>query len=224
MQTPEDASRAAHAMELNNQGVKLLQAKRYGEAVNVFSNVLAIVKSLLRGSESEDIEMTEPSAPFCQFLQSQCLPTSADNELFLFQCPLIVNPQPAWTVTFDDLVRLSTISLYNLALSYHLGALEAQDRTKLFRKALAFYELAHKLQTPEDSDLGVQLTMAIVNNIGHIHGVLGNQAKVTQCFEYMLSTIMYLTDCGHGSGIPQLEGFVQNVQNAVLKRPTAPAA
>jgi len=226
MQTPQDSHSAALAMELSNQGVQLLQAGKYGEAVNVFSDVLAFVKALLNGQEQDtSMSNSRPPAPFCTFLiNHQSLHGSPEGALFLFANPIVVNCQRAGSVAFQDLVRMSIISLYNLALTYHMAAAQAQQPAKMLRKALSFYELAHKLQTPDDDELGVLLTMAIVNNTGHVHGVVGNDTKAKQCFQYLLSTIMYLTEGGEADDIPQLEGFVRNVQNSVLKQPSAPAA
>lgn len=228
-------SRAVRTMKLNNEGVQFLQVGRYGEAVKVFSHVLATVKGLLNEENREqewsmnNDEFGMEGSPFCCFKGLKCQvdfdEANTSGNLFLFQKALVVEYDTSSIVPFNALVKLSSISLYNLALSYHLGALEMKTSRKMFRKALTFYELAHSIQAPEELDLGVLLTLAIVNNIGQIHSVLNNKAKADQCFQHLLSTIMYVTDCGEGEAVPQFDGFFSNVMNSVLKQePTAPAA
>jgi tetratricopeptide (TPR) repeat protein len=224
-------------MRLNNEGVQLLQTGSYTEAVKVFSQVLATVKGLLSEENREqewsmeEGEAMAESVPFCHFKGPKCQmdfdEVNTSGELFLFQRALVVDydTSSSTMVHFNSLVKLSSISLYNLALSYHMGALEMKTSRKMFRKALTFYELAHSIQTPEELDLGVLLTLAIVNNIGHIHSLLNNKSKAEQCFQHLLSTIMYVTDCGEGEALPQFDGFFSNVMNSVLKQqPSAPAA
>lgn len=235
--TTSCSATAVETMRLNNEGVQLLQAGSYNEAVKIFSHVLATVKTLLNEENREqtwtmDEDEAMETAPFCHFKGSKCHmnfdeEVNTTGELFLFQKALVVDydNSSAALVHFNSLVKLSSISLYNLALSYHLGALEMKTSRKMFRKALTFYELAHSIQTPEELDLGVLLTLAIVNNIGHIHSVLNNKAKANQCFQHLLSTIMYVTDCGEGESVPMFDGFFSNVMGTVLKQePSAPAA
>lgn len=221
----DTSSQVALAMELNNHGVELLQTKRYGEAVAVFSKVLGGVKTLLSQGDGCTLSADILASPFCKFLNSKSQQPIADSGFFLFQSPLIVNCEFDSKASFNDLVRLSTVSLYNLALGYHLGALDAKNPCKLYRRALAFYQLAHNIEIPKvEMELGIVLTMAIVNNIGHIHHVFANDDKAIHCFQHLLQTIMYVTNCGQGNAVPHLEGFLQNVQISILKPVSAPSA
>jgi hypothetical protein len=58
--------------------------------------------------------------------------------------------------------------------------------------SISLYELAHSLQLHEGIDLGMEHTMATINNLGHIHRVMGDEEKALKCFHHLLSILMYL--------------------------------
>lgn len=214
----------AHVMEQANRGVQMLLAGAYHEAVNTLTGVLSEVEVMLsrcgNDGTSADPRMQQGPASFCRFLHPEC---AMNDGLFVCRSPIIVNREHA-KLTVHGLAKLCYIVLYNLALTYHLGALSAKSSTGVFCKALGCYQMAHDLQPSDDLELGVQLSLAIANNIGHIHAALGNEEKSGQCFQHLFSTITYAVVCG-GSSMPNLiDGFMRNVQLFVMKSRTASAA
>lgn len=162
---------------------------------------------------------------------------AAKGELFAFQCPLLVQAPPPTSTSTDRPhtyhVKLSFVLLYNLALAHHLSALESDvPSNKKLRKALSLYELAYTVQVTEDMPLTIVQTMAIVNNLGHVHALLGSIDQSEHCFQHLLSTILMVNDCAGGMQgqettiVPHMDGFVSNVLNLMLEHgtPSAPAA
>lgn len=236
------------ASHLNNEGVNLIEAGLYQEAIACFSKGLSIAKEVLASQADEEddedgpddadsMDISSDSAsqtPSCHFhkIQEQEAMNSCDTKEevysdgpFLFRSPIFIPSSQANDVaSFKYYVKCSFILLYNLALTHHLSALEGSNTTKRLRKALSLYELAYTIQMTEDIQLTVLQTMAIVNNLGLVHTALKNEAKATQCFQHLLSTIMFLTDCDERDSVEQIDGFVSNVMPLILKGSASAAA
>ena len=64
---------------------------------------------------------------------------------------------------------------------------------------------------------GATETMAIANNLGHVHLSVGDAIKARQCYEHLLSTIMFVTQAGEDrNSIQHFDGFFWSVQAMVL--------
>lgn len=229
---------ASSAAQLNNSGVKLFESRRYDEAVSAFSRSLAIVKQVLATCDDEiDAEMSEsqcgPSSPvpeaspLCQFskVAEPAVPqhltfkeeSACDADLpFVFSQPILIPTTATELTAFKHFIKMSFVLLYNLALTHHLSALEGPVSMKKLRKALSLYELAYTVQVTEDIQLTVMQTMAIVNNLGQIHVAMSNSDKADQCFQHLLSTLMYLSDCDDRQSIEQIDGFMSSVMPLIL--------
>ena len=141
----------------------------------------------------------------------------------------------------------SLVVMFNLALSYHLLAVEMVEHHDYYqhatvgyatylKQALSFYELSNSIMECEQIETGFNFIMCLTNNVGHCHNVLGDQVRATQCFEYLLSIQAYLIYhnrcCCHGGGHGQQvgdevidDGFIQNTSRfVVLKNHSAQAA
>ena len=141
----------------------------------------------------------------------------------------------------------SLVVMFNLALSYHLLAVEMVEHQAYYqhgtvgyatylKQALSFYDLSNAVMECEQIESGFNFIMCLTNNVGHCHNVLGNQVKATQCFEHLLSIQAYLIDhnrcCCHEGGHGQQvgdevidDGFIQNTSRfVVLKNHSAQAA
>lgn len=136
------------------------------------------------------------------------------------------------------LSELSVVLMFNLALSHHLRAISSvgsnskscESSNQIFKQAVSLYELAYEVQMQEDVELSVECTMAIVNNLGHIHRRLGNQEKSTKCFSHLLSTLLFVHSSTRDEAedmqlsLASTEGFVQSVSHLILKKQVAAAA
>jgi len=154
------------------------------------------------------------------------------------------NPLQIWAsalacrdLNSELLSELSVALMFNLALSHHLRASyeslhkDVQSRNLIFTQAVSLYELAYEVQMQEDVELSVECTMAIVNNLGHIHRRLGNAEKATKCFSHLLSTLLFVqssvvcneTENQHISE-SSTEGFVRSISYLILRNQVAEAA
>ena len=227
MHTPTDGSKADLAIAKLHYGVQMLQNKNYHNAAALFKDGLAIAKDCDFGTTSI---ASNPGKWVCFVHPQECQPLNYDTaDCFIFQSPIVVSDTKDMVGPSGQL--LTSIIVYNLALTYHLGAAHIKPSEYIFRKALGCYQLAHNLQHQSndmDNEFGELLRMAIANNIGHIHWMAGNDTKATQCFQHLLKTIMYLLNCGCWTSIilnhPFLEGFLHNCQRWILLAQPSPAA
>jgi len=234
---------AIEAMELNSRGITNMEISSYDDAIRDFSKGLNMVKEVLaqhEDDEEDEMDFDDESSPNFplqddfHFADSQnyvaAQKKASADEHFIFRSPIVVPGNSMQPTSFQYYVKLSYVLLYNLALSHHLSAL-AQATTngltpnKKLQKAIALYELAYTIQMTEDIQLSVLQTMAIVNNLGQIHTALGSKEKSQQCFQHLLSTIMFVNDCGDHDAVQQMDGFMGNVMELILKTSNAaPAA
>jgi tetratricopeptide (TPR) repeat protein len=237
---------ALHAINLNNEGVSQLEASAYGAASASFSRALFVVKQALASgnfeAESKPLDSaadTEAVTPTCQFRKlhenESWMETDEvelqehiyDKEGFVFEESILLLPQQVDSADYAFFVKLSFVHLYNLALSHHLCALQAKTKHSepFLRKSLALYELAYTIHVSEDIEITILQSMAIVNNIGQIHRQLNNMDKSRECFENLLSTLMFVKDSSCGEQDNELDGFLSNVLSLMLNSSTpAPAA
>jgi tetratricopeptide (TPR) repeat protein len=238
-------SAAIAVSRFNNEGVSLIESGLYDEAIVEFSKGLTLVKKILalQGDDqadeaAADSKMTsaEPASqsPAYHFHKMQEPKTTNEcwdqeevlsDEPFIFRAPLYIQSRVTDHTSFTYYVESSFMLLYNLALTHHLSALSGDNTQKSLRKALVLYELAYTIQTTEDIQLTVLQTMAIANNLGLIHSALKDEEKARQCFQHLLSSIMFLNNCGDRDSVEQMDGFIANVMMyLILVGSSAPAA
>jgi len=226
----------------NNKGIDCLRNTNYEEAISVFAKALREVRQLLNlppNSANVDDAITEEiGIQYASFIQISMLPDASsislrhDKAPFIFKDPIFFNSQPGpmtMPPCYKLYASLSYIMLYNLALTHHIQAVEAENEVSLtkLRKALWLYEAALSIQMKENISLTVMQTMAIVNNIGHIHSVRKDTEKARDCFQRLLSAIMIVKDCiaeEQQESMQQLDGFLANVSPLILKQSCAGAA
>merc|ERR1711977_434342 len=156
--------------------------------------------------------------------------------------PTAVNPQddPDGLSSADLFSKFIMIVMYNLALTLHLQAIEADDgdceRTtteakstrrsssgmsrrakRLFSRARKLYELAFEMHIDEScEDVNLLFTLALINNLGLIYDRIGEKSRSETCFGNMLSTMMYLTDSNESSNVKQWDGLLSNVMDILF--------
>jgi tetratricopeptide (TPR) repeat protein len=233
-------STAIAVSRFNNEGVTLIESGLYNEAISEFSKGLTLVKKILalQGDDDEADEAETSSeqgsqSPSYHFHKMQEPKAKNDcenqeefvsDEPFIFKAPLYIQSRVTDHKSFTYYVESSFMLLYNLALTHHLSSINGNNTQKSLRKALALYELAYTIQTTEDIQLTVLQTMAIANNLGQIHAALEDEEKSRQCFQHLLSSIMFMNDCGERDSVEQMDGFIANVMPLILMGSSAPAA
>jgi tetratricopeptide (TPR) repeat protein len=196
---------------------------------------------LLREEDDDDFI---PSCPFHKLATDSSSPltsssekrdeTTADDQLepFIMKNPIFI-PTTNYCSCYKHCVKLSFIQLYNLALANHLLALDGKqvpDKKRL-QTARGLYELAYTLQLTEmDIQPTLLQVMVIVNNLGQVHTALDNHDKARECFENLLSTLLFYVDCGgnndenHQDHREQLDGFLSNVLPLIFANGSQPAS
>lgn len=121
--------------------------------------------------------------------------------------------------------KLTMVVMYNLALSFHLSALESASVSRLLR-AKKLYEFAFQMHLEETCDMTLLYSLALMNNLGLIYHILGDEDISSQCFQHMLATLMLLLDCGEAHTIQRWDGFMSNVMDLIFteQQPISPAA
>jgi tetratricopeptide (TPR) repeat protein len=212
-----------------NLGVEMYEAGHFQEAVVAFADALAITKQMEYwdddmeddGDDNDDCVASQPAEPFQpQFGRNETCHTSA-SDLSIFLNPIkIVSPLPQIRVR----KTLCLIALFNLAICNHHSAIQRNMEHSQLRKALQFYELAYAIQMQEGIDMTLSPTMIIMSNVGHIHKILGNSDNAMQCFQHLLSTIMFLVEAGEREHIFEFDGFFENILKTIYANSPAAAA
>lgn len=228
-----------HPSQMNNAAVKSIEAKKYDVAITMLTKSLKMVKLVMSGdfmisgkrnSDCDDLRVRNGMA--CDFVRST---SSSFERTFenggicsgsIFCDPICM----ASVLPSEELEKcevLSYVILYNLALSYHLRGMDEEEhhlKVAYLQKALTLYEHAHHILSSQDIELSLLHTMAIASNLGHIHHVVGDEQRAQMCFQHLLSTILYVVDCGEGSKIETFDGFFRNVMSLICTSSPAPAA
>ena len=243
-------SAAQVAVILNNKGVDHLDQSRFGPAIASFTAALTNVKTMLVEDDG-DSAMYPPAADETHSMDvepaSELAGSSADtlppslkgacsvtpNMIQFDSCRRTVFSTPIsiqndGSSTLEAYNRFSFGIMFNLALAHHLGGLNCHDQTReaKLQKALRLYEFAYSIQMQEDLSLQLVYTLGMMNNLGHIQDALGDKEKSQQCYQHLLSTLMFVME-GQDSGCcsEEMELFLNNVTHLVLRETDlAPAA
>mmetsp|Transcript_13342 Transcript_13342/g.33568 ORF Transcript_13342/g.33568 Transcript_13342/m.33568 type:complete len:295 (-) Transcript_13342:32-916(-) len=160
-----------------------------------------------------------------------CSDSESPLQLSLFRDPIMVLFRKPLDMQICR--ELTYVTIYNLALSYHLKSLELEasstshKRISHLRKALSLYELSQVLLMEKSVTIRVNAvhSMALVSNLRHIHHGLGNSEKVDMCSEHLLATMMYILFCGEAEVLGNsIEEFFDLILPLISKPTTASAA
>jgi len=160
-----------------------------------------------------------------------CAPSQPPLQLRIFRDPLMTLSRKP--LNMQVCRELTYVTLYNLALSYHLKALEIEAsstpnlRRAHLRKALSLYELSQVLQMEKSIMIrgNAVHSMALVSNLRHIHHELGHSEKVHMCSEHLLATMMYILYCGEAEVLGNsIDEFFDVILPLISQTTTASAA
>jgi tetratricopeptide (TPR) repeat protein len=254
----------ATTIELNNKGVELVEAGKVEAALQMFNAALRSSRSLLDSmapallSSNGNFRGEFSGAQRCSF-------TGTKQGLFSVPCHLYWcdDDQAAATFVCSNICRIpeqgftdqcvafySIICLFNLAVTSHLRALLSTDGAtttnkgglqaggySLLTATKRLYELTHQLLMRNEGSISVMFNLAIVNNLGQVYKRMGETKKSRQCFEHLLSTLMFVKESFGAQGVEDedeeqqlckacLEGFHSNIVSELILdgNGTAPAA
>ncbi|KAG7343624.1 expressed tetratricopeptide repeat protein [Nitzschia inconspicua] len=203
--------------EQNNEGVSLYNQGRFAEAIHVFKDATSASKNYLsRPMDVERATSVELSSSL-QVLPSRTALTS-DIDSLIDHSTVYLNPFEAVVTSgglqiMEDLTvancqhrllfsRLSTILIFNMALTHHAIAMmfsEDKDSTskrEFLSKARHLYNLAYSIPQGEQEQEIIDESMlplfvkAILNNLGHCFSSLGDINKSNACYELLLQSII----------------------------------
>jgi tetratricopeptide (TPR) repeat protein len=218
----KNLSAELYATKSINLGVELYENGHLQEAVVAFADALAVTKHIEYWDEIEsDGDSSTNFPPFQPSFGKTERWVTSTNDLFIFLNPIRLPQELPKTKRRKS---LSLISLFNLAICSHRSGILHNMDTGLLRKALQMYELAYAIQMEEGIDMTLTPTMIIMSNVGHIHKILGNKDNSMQCFQHLLSTIMFLVEAGEKDHIFEFDGFFENILKTVYAHPPAAAA
>ncbi|KAG7352734.1 hypothetical protein IV203_008782 [Nitzschia inconspicua] len=199
-----------------NRSCSLIEQGEYYEAIVQLTSSLSALKQIM--PHASDDGSIKTSLDECIRSRTAC--SNIDEEVqgqFIYERVIYYNIPTDDEISYRESVLVSCIVIFNLAIAYHLRG----DRTSL-TKSLKLYELSFNLQKDQQFENNILFTLAIVNNLGLVHRKLNDEQSASKCFDHILSTLMYLTDCGQASE-HHLDGFFHNV-TGVVSQPTVAAA
>ena len=134
--------------------------------------------------------------------------------------------QDAQSYPFHVLIKAT---IFNLALSVHLSALEDTPssylRTSKLTKAKKLYQFVFQLAHSSENWMDAVMLLGTVNNLALVLELQGEHDHANQYQNYLLSTLMFLVESNQAVHIPEFEGFLSNVMKQfMVTSPSAPAA
>lgn len=213
------------AIRMSNYGVALMEQGQIIPAVGALSRALKMCRRMMDEAEDYPAPMST-SLDAC--MEASRMKPKKDSRLtrgerYLYQQAVRI-PVDVGS-NYRACVMVSTMVTFNLALAKQLTAVQglAADPKVMLRKASKLYELAFHMQQEEKFDDNTLFALATVNNLGLIHSQLNDRMAADQCFEYLLSTLMYLTNSGEERH-HFFDGFLRNATTQIQKSESAPAA
>lgn len=236
---------AAIAIQMNNEGVELLKKSQYGPAISSFAIALANFKEMLVTDDDETQSSTQDestireswpgqSSYFTCTSSSDCTLSphttksiSSSEEMIVLDpnhrsiifCRPIILSKKYDKNSMGAFNKYSFAIIFNIALAHHLGGMNCiKSRAAKLRKALRLYEFAYSIHMQDNAQLQITYTLGMVNNLGHIRETLGEQQKAQQCFQQLLSTLMYvMQESGEKSCKGEWDIFLHNITHLVLR-------
>lgn len=180
-------------------GSLCIAAGRHEEAIDVFNEALVVVR-----------EMTSVFGDFHCHGQSTCMMTDCIRNPPYLECSTLEDQSPYHhlhehsrskqifkkplgipNTEFCSYEQYQFIILYNLALSYHMCSVKHQNE-EMLKVSLNLWTLVHEFHWNDDLGLLPIHTCAILNNLGHIYHLLGNQKASRECHENLLRALLVL--------------------------------
>ena len=187
--------------ELNDKAVHLMQEAHYDEAAHVLRDALEHLRSdlandMTAASRTSDCSITIDSNLVIEHVQLMDRVESEkhQHDAFFFCTEAFVCHSTSRSLAavpwkFENSV--SAVIFYNLALAVHLRSLICLPNQKKVRCALRLYDMALKVLPSrlEASDHLLPLTLACVNNKGHICSIFYERHALNQCLDSMSSLL-----------------------------------
>jgi tetratricopeptide (TPR) repeat protein len=239
------------ALQQNNRGAFFLATRRFDEAIVCLSAALQASKQHLDATRTKVPTLTPDDGAMLfldqvmsrdplelddddDYTEATSSPTVEEN--FVYRRAICIPTRTLMEFLPHDHHRnvvISIATVFNLALAHHLRAMELKDddaavqhKQIQLKRAVLLYELAYKLEMEGISGSGPSavFVMATLNNLGQIHKILRERDTACQCFQSLLSTLMFAVDTGGVLPVSDLDGFFRNIAFLIFQSPAAGAA
>ena len=178
--------------------------------------------------ESDDIDSSDHTSGSASI---DSIDDRNDDEFFLYKHPIHLPEDPDTLACREDTcTAISAALIFNMALanqqlsSIELTALGDAAAEERLERAARLYKLAYNLQERNEVFLSPLFMMAIINNLGLLYQSLDQKDTAGNCFQHLLTTLMFVTDYEYGDGTVALDGFFRNTTHLISQPCPAPAA
>jgi hypothetical protein len=206
------------AVTNNNSGANLIDQGDFVGALSKLSRALRCAKNSMSDCSAEDQENGGPSdLDYLMAKQRGSLLQESDYGYFVYDQPIripeaLVVDSGDTTCNFPSKAVCSAISIFNLALAYHLMALRSSQNSQGFlKKSAKLYEFGMQISTEKTF-----FYLAILNNLADVHRRLSDSRMSRRFCEELLQTLMVLADsqkeasCTDDDTADTLDVFYQN--------------
>lgn len=196
---------------LNNMGADLIECGDYVGSIEFLSKAFQYSRQELDDRMASDVvipDIYQPSACVIDLWMMRDIAEDSSQEQgddVIYTLPMHV-PLKA---TNPSEVSVAVAITFNLAIAYHhasrhcnsIIALQGNSQEQLMRQALRLYQYTFRLQrTQASSSQSPFFYMACINNIGTLFHELGENIQSEECFNHLLSLLMYMNMNAGGGG------------------------
>lgn len=137
--------------------------------------------------------------------------TNLEDELFVFKRPFAITNDMSPDHVSETTMRI----MFNIALSYHRLGYQSGDTRSNLEKAVKMYSLGYNILSGDDVGCSIML-VAMTNNLGHVHHLLGNHDKASCYFQQLLMALMYINFGSHRHHQSFLHQFDKRLRDQLL--------
>lgn len=222
-------------LEINNGAVALLSEGQFEQAISSFGRALSFARKFMSHCQQRRSEPTLAAMSFDVCMEQaiskpSCIDksssSSSSSSAFMYKQPLHISGNlPS---AYESQIFMSVVLIFNTALAYQMAAdqlrSESLSSSLFVRKSIKLYRLAYNIYHEETFGSSPYFCMAIVNNLGLLYEENQCRDKSEQCFQHLLSTLMFLVDCKEN--MEEFQGYFENTSHLIFKKkdPVAPAA
>lgn len=211
-----------------NTASSLIEEMQFDQAISHLSKALNTLKALMLHAEPANVSQIT-KVDHCMFSSKKSLALHSvdgnDGLPYFFDRPIYL-PHDA-CFNYETCIVYSSAIIFNMALAYQLSASpSAEHRHARLEKASKLYQLGWKLQCDANLCDNVFFSLATINNLGLVYQQINRKDMSHECFDNLLSTIMYLVDIDPQRQNSELYGLDNFLRNVTMRSPQrcAPAA
>lgn len=192
-------------MDLNNKAVSFIQQDSYSEALFYLKGALRLVKGGLdqttRAEEDQDDEYTTVAQGEGVTVQSVLVNQRTDassrvSSSNMYDRAFLLSGASEEEIYSSraNMNRTSCVVLYNMALVYHLSGTKGNKQDQNYRNALRLYSMGSRILSDGAMTYSSDylLSLALVNNQGHIHANYFRNNEAQACFSRMYTILVRL--------------------------------